>query len=193
MNSKEQHDHYSQQFEELTVRTEKLHSRRAIGAIQSLEAYSMTLARKILSDLKQKIDAYGEKSYPMSEKQVAVIENALREESTRIETLEKQAQAEEASVIEAEMKAIYPAYDGNINNNDALYRIAKRVLSGKISRFQAKEEFEDRNRYFDNEAACEELFGYEGDGIRHHNIRSIRAEDKLVWGMIEGVDAVTRI
>lgn len=52
MNAQQQHSHYSQQIEALISRAE------ALSAVPNTEAYSMTLARNILSDLKLKLDAY---------------------------------------------------------------------------------------------------------------------------------------
>lgn len=109
MNAKEQYEHYSRQLERDADRREALHARDVIGAIQSLEAYSLTLAQKILSDLKLKIQAYGDKAFPMTEKQEEAVKRGLKEEFDRLQELTRQYNAEviaeKAAVIETSQPA----------------------------------------------------------------------------------------
>lgn len=101
MNAQEQYQKYSTILEGLMTRAEELHARNVIGAIPALEAYDMTLAQTIISDLKLKIQAYGDKAYPMTEKQETAVKRAFKAEFDRLQELSRQynavAQAEKAA------------------------------------------------------------------------------------------------
>lgn len=191
MNAAEQYTHYNSQIEAIFALNDKCYSKGL--SISFPNDYGLDLARKIMGDLKAKVDAYGDKAYGLSDKQQAVIEKAIEENRAGLERRLAEAEAAEETKIIEEMQAINNGadFDTGAYMPDDLYRAARFVVRGQKTRFEAKEWLAQERAFQDLSAAQAEVFGPDDHmGYRRSTNHTIYAKYEylkiLVWDVIDG-------
>lgn len=162
MNAQEQYAHYNGQIESIFALQDKCYARGL--SIDFADDYGINFARRILGELKAKIDAFGAKAYPLSEKQASVIERAIEANRTGFEKIVAEAKASEDAKIVAEAKAISGVATSMDDIPDDVYQAARFVVRGQKSRFEAKVWLAEERASQDQHQARVDLYGNDGYG-----------------------------
>jgi hypothetical protein len=191
MNAAEQLEYYSAHIETLFGLQDACYSEGL--SISFPNDYGFNLARKILGDLKAKVDAYGDKAYGLTEKQIAVIENAIKENRAGFDQRFADAKSIEDAKIVKEMRAINNGmdFDTSLGLPDDLYRAARFVVRKEKTRFEAKLWLAEERAYQDLRTSQSELFGLDDGGYsyRHSTNYTIYAKYeflKMMWDIVDG-------
>lgn len=191
MNAVEQLEYYSAHIETILGLQDACYSQGL--SISFPNDYGFNLARKILGDLKAKVDAYGDKAYGLSENQVAMIDKVVEENRAGFDQRFADAEAVEKNKIIKEMRVINNGadFDTGVHMQDTLYRAAQFVVRGEKTPFEAKLWLAEELAYFDLRDAQAELFGLDDGGYsyRHSTNYTIYAKYeylKMIWDIVDG-------
>lgn len=191
MNASEQLSYYSAHIETILGLQDQCYSQGL--SIGFPNDYGFNLTRKILGDLKAKVDAYGEKAYGLSDKQIAMIEKVIEENRAGFHQRFADAEAVERNKIIKEMRAINNGadFDTRAYMSDNLYRAAQFVVRGEKTRFEAKIWLAEEQAYFDLRDAQAELFGLDEGGYSYrsstrHTIYEQYEFLKMFWDIVDG-------
>lgn len=166
----EQYDSYKKQMDEV-----------AEMSIQYVSDSRFQLSSRILSDLKLKIQNFGDKAFPLTEKQCALIEKAISEQrefaladrAARNAANEKERQMfQDREIKKVAEKELGIRLNGNCDK-PAVYTAARDYYTRKISRFDAKCRIEADMQYDERAAAAAEIFGVDSETGYAHPSRAM--------------------
>lgn len=121
MNVAEQHAALQSKIDNVRDLTMQVVRKLSISRGVYANGSSWDFACKILNQQAEKITAYGARAYPLSDKQVAIIENAVAEQQAHIEAIASKAVATiKAQLSQDEIEAIEAEGSGELVNRPVI-------------------------------------------------------------------------